>query len=271
MCRTWLAVLPLAVLVAAGCLAPQPAPADLDGLARFAFKRWLPEGEDPAVSDEELADTLGRLHQVLDGDALTEPQKGTLANLTTDELDAVGLSERDPDKPQGLYIVAIVRCTLDQFEQLTLEPDQLSLYPDAYASYSRSMIEGTPASHPRWLTTYTSAEHALMSNQFTATVQSGMREVPDLGPELSPVGRGLVLRVYLPEPAVFESEGAEFTDDYQVEIVYERAPGELVHFYGLWRYMRYGVIADSYDAMMIDQTLQALVDWDTKTDELCAQ
>ncbi|OGQ26200.1 MAG: hypothetical protein A2138_17880 [Deltaproteobacteria bacterium RBG_16_71_12] len=29
MCRTWLAVLPLAVLVAAGCLAPQPVLADL--------------------------------------------------------------------------------------------------------------------------------------------------------------------------------------------------------------------------------------------------
>ena len=73
------------------------------------------------------------------------------------------------------------------------------------------------------------------------------------------------------EPAVFETEGAEFTDDYQVETLTERAPGELLHFYAIWRYMRYGVLADSYDALMIDQTIQALIDWDAKTDELCAQ
>lgn len=264
-----MSLIPLATALA--CVEPQPAPADLDGLARFAFQRWHPADEDPAISDAELADALGKIHRALDGDALAEAQKGTLANLTQDELDAVGLSERDPGKPQGMYIADIVRCTLEQIEDITLEPDQLSLFPEAYAEYSREIIEGTPESHPRWLTTYKSAEHALMSNQFTATVQSGMRRVPDLGPELSPYGRGLVLRVYLPEPATFESEGAEFTDDYQVETLTERAPGELVHFYGLWRYMRYGVIADSYDSMMIDQTAQAMIDWDAKTDELCAQ
>ncbi|MBI1944798.1 MAG: hypothetical protein HYS27_03830 [Deltaproteobacteria bacterium] len=266
-----LAALTSMLFAAAGCVAPQPAPADLDGLARFAFARWLPEGEDPAISDAELADALGKIHDVLGGDTLAEPQKGTLGNLTQTELDAVALSDRDPAKPQGIYLANVIHCTLEQIDALTLEPDQLSLYTEAYAAYAREMIEGTPESHPRWLTTYTSAEHALMANQFTATVQSGMRRVPDLGPEASPAGPGLVLRVYLPEPAVFENEGAEFTDDYQVETLTERAPGELVHFYGIWRYMRYGVIADSYDALMIDQTLQALVDWDLKTDELCAR
>jgi len=261
-------VVPVAL---ASCVAPAPAPADLDGLARFAFARWLPEGEDQSVSDAELADALGKIHDVLGGDTLAEPQRGTLGNITQAELDAVGLSDRDPNKPQGMFMANVVHCSLDQIDALTLEPDQLSLYPDAYAAYSREMIEGTPESHPRWLTTYTSAEHALMANQLTATVQSGLRRVPDLGPEASPAGRGLVFRVYLPEPAVFETEGAEFTDDYQVETLTERAPGELVHFYAIWRYMRYGVLADSYDALMIDQTIQALIDWDAKTDELCAQ
>lgn len=258
-------------LALCACAAPEPAPADLDGLARFAFARWLPVDEDPAVSDAELSDALAKIHDVLEGDTLAGPTKGTLGNLTQAEVDAVGLSDHDPNRPQGMYIANVLHCTLDQVEALTLEPDQLSLYPEAYTAYAREYEEGTPESHPRWLTTYTVAEHALMSNQFTATVHSGMRKVPDLGPELSRRGRGLVFRVHLPEPATFEFEGSEFTDDYQVETLTERAPGELVHFYAVWRYMRMGVLGDSYDGLFIDQTTQALIDWDAKTEALCAQ
>ena len=261
----------VAVLGATACAKPAPAPADLDGLARFLFDRWHPPDEDPAISDAELADALGKIHDVLGGDTLSEPVKGTMANLTQAELDAVALSGHDPNTPQGMYIADIVHCTLEQIEEITLTPDQLSLYPEAYAAYSRVYVEGTPAYHPRWATTYTSAENALITNQFTATVQSGLRQVPDLGPELSPHGRGLVSRIFLPEPATFEHEGAELTDDFQVETFTERAPGELVHFYGLWRYMRLGILGDSYDSLFIDQTTQALIDWDEKTDELCAE
>ncbi len=261
----------VASLAPCACATPEPAPADLDGLARFAFARWLPVDEDPAISDAELADALAKIHDVLGGDALDGPQKGTLANLTPVELDAVGLSDHDPNRPQGMYIANVVRCTLDQVEALSLEPDQMSLYPEAYAAYGREYLEGTPATHPRWLTTYTSAENALITNQFTATVHSGMRLVPDLGPELSPRGRGLVFRVHLPEPATFEHEGSELTDDYQIETLTERAPGELVHFYAIWRYMRLGILGDSYDNLFIDQTTQGLIDWDAKTEALCAQ
>lgn len=272
MCRrAFIAATSIVLAAAAGCVEPLPAPADLDGLARFAFSRWLPEGENPEISDVELADALGKIHRAVDGDTLAEPQTGTLGNLTQTELDAVGLPERDPGKPQGMFVASVLHCTLDQIEALTLEADQLSLYPEVYAAYTREAVEGRPESHPRWRATYQSVEHALMANQFTATVESGLRRVPDLGPDASPAGPGLVLRAHMPEAAVFESEGAEFTDDYQVETMTERAPGEVVHFYAVWRYMRYGVIADSYDALMIDQTVQAAVEWDATTDELCAR
>lgn len=261
----------IALLVTASCAEPQPAPEDLDGVARFLFDRWLPADEAPDVSDVELADAVVKVHAALGGDELVEAQKGTLANLTQAELDAVGLSDRDPNKPQGMFIANVVHCTLSQMEEILLTPDQLSLYPEGYAQYSRAYVEGTPESHPRWTTTYQSGENALVTNQFTAVVESGLRIVPDLGPEQSPFGRALVLRVHLPEPATFESDGSEFTDDYQIETFSERAPGELVHFYAIWRYMRLGILGDSYDGIFIDQTTQGMLDWDARTDELCAQ
>ena len=262
-----------AIALCALCACPQPdaAPEDLDGAARFLFDRWLATDVEPAISDVELADAVVKVHEAVGGDTLSEAQKGTLGNLTQSEVEAVGLPERDPDKPQGMYIANLVRCTLDQMEEILLTPDQLSLYPEGYAEYSRAYHEDTPEAHPRWATTYKSGENALVTNQFTAVVESGLRIVPDLGAEVSPFGRALVLRVHLPEPATFEYEGSEFTDDYQIETFAERAPGELVHFYAIWRYMRLGILGDSYDGVFIDQTTQGMIDWDQRTDELCAQ
>jgi hypothetical protein len=258
----------LSMCLCAACAQPAPAPEDLDGLARFFFNRWTPP-EDVAISDSELADGVVKLHAALEG-KIDEPLKGLLADLTQEELDGVGLSDRDPKKPQGIYMADIVHCTLDQIEEILQNDDQLSLYPEAYASYARERDADPPPYHPTWTTTYTSSENALITNQFTARVKTGLRKVPDLGAQQSPFGRALVLRVVLPEPATFESDGSEFTDDFQIETFHERAPGELVHFYGMWRYMRLGILGDSNDGLFIDQTLNGMVDWDKKTDALCA-
>ena len=83
------------------------------------------------------------------GDDLTDPVKGTLGNITQDELDIVGLSTMDPSIPQGMFTESIVHCTLDQLQGFVLEPDQLSLYPEAYASYARTFDDPRPAYLPK--------------------------------------------------------------------------------------------------------------------------
>jgi hypothetical protein len=258
------------LLFATGCVAPEPAPADLDGLARFFFGGFEPEDKDASLVDVELQDGFTKLHAILDGDDLAEARRGILANMTQAELDAVGMSARNPDVPQGIYIANVIRCTLDRLESLVLEPDQLSLYPEAYASYERTFDADRPPSHPTWTLTYTSSENAIITNQFTATVKSGLRKIP--ATEDASFGRVLLRRGFLPSPATFEnpSDSVEFSHDFQVETYHERAPGEIVHFYGIWRYMKLGILGDSYDGVFIDQTLAGMIDWDKKTDALCA-
>ena len=251
----------LATLAVAGCPGPQKAPEDLDGLARFLFDRFDPTDVDATTSDSELADAFTKLDVTVHGDAVTDPQKGVLANITQAELDTVGVTA-DPDVPQGIFIIDVVHCSVKRLKEIILEPDQLSLYTDAYAAYARTFDPDRPATLPTWSATYTSAENALFTNQFTTTVKSGMRVLPD---------DRLVTRVFMPAPATWESEGAQFTQDYQTEAFYPRKPGELVHFYAMWRYMSFGAVGDSRSGLFIDQTTSALVDWDTKTDALCAQ
>lgn len=268
--RHLLLLLAVASLLGVGCATPEAAPADLDGLARFFFGGFEPAEKDPAIVDVELQDGVAKLHVVVKGDDLGEPMQGTLTAITQAELDAVGLSDLDPSVPQGMFIANVVRCSLDEMEQFLLEPDQLSLYPEAYASYERAFDEGRPASLPTWSATYTSSENALISNQFTARVQGGLRKIP--ATDDAPFGRALLHRVFLPEAATFEqpSEEVAFSHDFQVETFYERAPDEVVHFYAMWRYMKLGILGDSYDGLFVDQTIGGMLDWDHKTDALCA-
>ena len=262
-----LVLAPVALLSLVGCLQPQEAPADLDGLARFFFDRFDPIDEDPAVSDIEMADAFQKLHVVLDGDALTEHVKGTMGKLTATELALVGREDLDPERAVGLSVSGVIPCTLGKIEEILLNPDQLALYPEAYESYQRTFDPDERAHLRSWRNDYRSNDD--VPNQFNAVVNSGLRRVPAIeGAPSGSLGKTLVRRGYFPERAVFDDdENAEFTHDFQVETYYERAPGEVVHWYGIWRWMRLGFL-DISQATLMNITLDGMADWDKKTAEL---
>lgn len=260
------ALLLLSFALSTGCLQPQAAPDDLDGLARFFFDRFDPPQEDPGVSDVEMVDAFDKLHKIIGGDALPEHVKGTMAKMTATELQVVGRDDLDPLRAVGLSVSGVIHCTLDQVEEIILNPEQLTLYPEAYETYQRT-FDADEREHLRsWQIDYRSSPQ--VPNQFNANVHSGLRRVPAL-PEAR-FGKTLVRRGFLSERAVFDDdENAEFTHDFQVETYHERAPGEVVHWYGIWRWMQLGVI-DIGQATLMNITLDGMADWDKKTDELCA-
>ncbi|MFZ9889229.1 MAG: hypothetical protein ACO3JL_17175 [Myxococcota bacterium] len=266
-------LVPLVTAVApvlTGCAEPRNTPDDLHGLARYFFRSFEPPERDPLVVDTDLQDGLANLHEVLEADTLEE-RRGTLDDITAEELASVGMEHRDPEIPQGLFIANVIHCPLDELEQILLEPDQLSLYPEAYSAYSREYDDDRPENIPTWTLTYTSPESPLFANQFTVTVRSGLRKVE--ATDNAEHGRALLRRGFMPEPAVFREPGdeVEFAQDYQAELYYERAPGEVVHFYSIWRYLKLGILGDSTEDLLIDQILAGMLDWDSKTDALCAQ
>ena len=224
---------------------------------------------DPGV-DQCLLEGVDPLRcaQDADGNVIYDGPTARLpTGLTQQELDTVGV-DGDPTRGQGMFIANVVHCSMTQMKEITLEPNQLSLYPEAYAAYSRTVDDAAPPYLPGWTATFTSTENALLSNQFTATSRSSLRLVPDS--EDARFGAVMVRAGFFPEPAVFESEGSEFSVDFQVETWHPRGDDEVVHFYGMWRYMKLGILGDSYEQTFIDQTLQGMIDWDTKTDTLCA-
>lgn len=251
-----------------GCEQPVEAPEDLNGLARFFYRSFEPPDRDPALVDQEIQAGVVQLHAVLDAASLDE-LRGTLDDITTDELSTVGMEERDPTIPQGMFIANVIHCPLDEVERIVLAPDQMALYPDAYSAYSRTFDDERPENLPTWSLTYTSPDSPLFSNHFTVTVESGLRKVAET--ESATHGRVLLRRGFMPSPAVFDepSDAVEYSQDYQVEVYYERAPAEVVHFYSIWRFMKLGALGDTTGDLLLDQTLNGMLDWDKKTDALC--
>lgn len=252
-----------------GCGQPVEAPDDLNGLVRFFYRSFEPTDRDHVLVDQEIQAGIDQMHALLDAQSLEE-LRGTLDDITADELSTVGMDEHDPSIPQGMFIADVIHCPLDELERIVLAPDQIALYPEAYSAYSRSYDDDRPANLPTWTLTYTSPDSPLFSNHFTVTVKSGLRKVGET--ENATHGRALLRRGYMPAPAVFEepSDAVEYSQDYQVEVYYERAPAEVVHLYGLWRYMKLGALGDTTEDLLIDQTLNGMLDWDKKTNALCA-
>lgn len=259
-----------ALLVAIACLSACPppraeAPEDLEGLARYFFAAQV------SATDEELDEAIGNLSEVLEGVLDGEPHKvGALQLLDQETLDAAEVSGGDPSEAPGMFLAKRFRCDFDVLADVLTHPDQLALRPGVYQSYERTFDDDRDAwlaeddGLLRWHVTYEAKPTATL---YRARTQSGIRNVPK--GEAS-VGPTLVQRTVLREPAAFEGnpDNHVFDQDYQSEVFIDVGGGEILHFYGLWRFMRLGIVSVHDDAF-VDFQLNGMIEWDDQTEAAC--
>ncbi|MCK6527061.1 hypothetical protein L6R50_05675 [Myxococcota bacterium] len=259
-----------AALLAPGCAPVEPAPEDVDGLFHYFWLKASPE----AGSDEELLMAAANAHAAVEGDTLEERFDGALSDLGREHLDAVGIpGHMDPAVNAGFFLVGVLPCTLDQVERIVSDLRQDELYPGNYESYQRSYTSDADAyfaGEVPVLTFTTEIEAEFLPGApYFETVLGELRRVPaDEGADLP--GPVLVARYHIPEPAVFEDAGFFFEQDYQVEVYWERAPGEVIHAYGIWRHMGDATLTTD-DEFVVRIILDNLGDWDDRTGEICAE
>lgn len=253
-----------------GCKAVEPAPEDLDGLFHYF---WAQHDDGP---DEGLAEALVNFSALVDEDYDLDAEEvydGTLSDITQEQLDQVGMrDDADPSVNAGMYLINDLACTLDQVEQIVSSLDQFDLYEGAYDAYDREytsdLDEYLARSEPH-LTWISHIDATLMGASYHEDVHGDLRFVPELDAEQSPFGWFLVARYHMPEEAEFGNDDFFFTQDYQLEIYYERSAGEVIHLYGLWRHMGFGE-ASTDDEAIQRLVLNGLADWDDQTEALCA-
>ena len=261
--KAWTALAVIAV-AAVACKPVDPAPEDLDGLFHWFWTNY------EAAGDGDWLDAVNNAHAAMGMAALEDVVDGTLTEFTREEMDVVGMREdADPSELAGLYLLNVLPCTVDQVEGIITALDQMSMYEEAYDSYEREYTSDSDAYFAGEVSTLSFTSDigsGMLGASYTETVEGLVRRVPTDGD--FNYGDVLLARYHIPEEAVWDTDGFFFTQDYQVEIYYERSPGELAHLYGLWRHMGYGQ-GSTQDEGIARQVLNGLADWDERTAEIC--
>lgn len=265
--RACLAVLFL--LVGCGPVA-EPAPADIDGNLRWFWS------DSKDAKDADVIEAALKLQTAGKADTLSpeKPGRGFITRLSPDEIAVVGLKDVvDPAKARGFFVTNVFPCTLDKLETIVSALDQKAQYPEAYDDYTRTYTSDVAKYQDRSAPTVTwdvNLTAKLVTAPYSSTLKGGLRRVAPVGGKPA-FGSMLIARTWLPGPATFKNPdpATSFEQDYQIEIFWERAPGEIFHAYGMWRDLRLGLGFTTEDNGVANTIMTGLTDWDKKTVELC--
>ncbi len=248
------------LLALTACKDVAEAPTDLDGLVRFTWSSF--DG-----SAEELDQALTNLDEVLDWQGLSELQDGTVSDLTADDLALVGLEDLDSEALGGVYMLNPLACEFEHLEEILLYAHQDELW-DIYTSYQRTFTgdedayrSGT-AESVDWRVDYSSE---VLTTPYDAWLGEEIRRVTT-----ETWGDVIQLRRAMPEPCVFaEDSDYVFAQDYTIRTFWQRAPGDLVHLYGMWREVDFGAGLTSDDEALQRLLLNGLADLDEEAEQYC--
>lgn len=263
-----LSLLLASVFLACGPQA-EPAPDDLDGNLRWFWAK------SDGAKDAEVVEAALKLQTAGKADTLTadKPGRGFISRLSADDLTVVGKQDVDPAKARGFFITNVFPCTLDKLEPILSTLDQKAQYPEAYDAYTRTHTSDADAFLSRaaptlsWDVTLTAK---LVTAPYTSNLKGGLRRVtPAMGS--ASFGPVLLARTWLTAPATFKNPdpATGFEQDYQIEVFWERAPGEMFHAYAMWRDLRLGLGFTTEDNGLANTIMTGLIDWDKRTAELC--
>lgn len=254
------------IVLLTGCRGVDAAPTGIDDLAHYLWRQ-----QEQGTPEESQA-AIENLHAALGADVIEDAIDGTISPLTREEAALVDNDDEDPTLAQGVYMAKLIHCDMDTFETIVSHPDQDRLYTDLYDHYTRN-FEGD---RDAWVAG--SLDDLHLTFRYTGSALGATYDAASDArlQRIQPVDNGRFERVvfyrsYFPEPAVFQGNSdKDFRQDYQMELYWERAPGEIVHFYGMWREADWGGGFTSNDPPVQRLLLNALADFDDTTDELCA-
>jgi hypothetical protein len=258
----------VSVVALSGCKKVEAAPEELDDLFHWFWQEY-DEG-----TDEVLAGGLVNLHAAVGGNGLEEAFDGTVTDLAQSDAALVGV-DADPALASGVFLVNTFPCGWSQLEEILSFGEQEQLYEGVYHAYERTYDSPRDA----WLSGedlrlayLLEYEADVLGSNYTARIDGVIRRVADLGAETSPHGAFLAQRSVMPEPGEFEEgSGKTMDQDYQIEIYWSPAKGQVLHAYALWRQADWGSGFDSDNETAQRIMLNNLLSWDRDTAKLCEE
>lgn len=241
-----------------GCRKVEEAPEDVDGLLHFFW-------QNAEADDDVLAGGIANLHAAA-GSALDDVLDGNVSRLTADETALVPGVDADPAAAAGIFMLNTFACDPAQLESILVFQAQDELRDNTYDAYARTYTSDLAAYESGAAPTLSwdiSLSAQIVLSSYSSELMGDIRNVP------TETGRTFVQRTWFTEAATFENNNT-WTQDYQLEVYYERAPGEIVHLYGMWRELDVAGFTSENSGVQ-RQVLNGMKDWDDDTEALCAE
>ena len=253
----------MALSLFSACSPPEPAPDDIDGVLHFLWDGW------ESGDDDSLVDAVANLDQALLSEDEGLPFKGSQSRLVASQIAALPFTGGipDPSLANGFFVATEMGCSFAEIDLVFSALNQDELHPGSYDFYERNYTSDESAYRAGDVDTLTwDVEiHASPAGfEYVEYIQGGSRRIA--GTSESPI---LLGRTHLLEPATEDDENKSFTQDYQLDVYYERSSGELVHLWVVWRAIDMGTIGDQDSAALIAVTLSEGQKWDEVTTEAC--
>ena len=261
----------LALVLAAGCRLPDPAPEEIDEIVQFGFSRYSADADD--LNDRTLADAAENLTIWWDendqGDELftavddTELRDEDLATLDPPS------SAADAGALFGVMVGRVTDCSLADIDRIYFDDDQKSLFPETYVGYDRtrtSDFDCFPAGECEeisWrsdVVQETNVIGTVVTREFT--IHSGLRQVAAVPAEgTTEVVEARFSRTWMRDPAVMAPNiaNSDFRQNYQLEIM-TPYDGRIIHFYGMWTDLRADEPLNTEAAVFVNGYIDGLAD-----------
>ncbi len=246
----------------------EPAPTDLDGNLRWFWS------SSAAASEQEALDAVIKLNTASKAETRlkTTPNRGELSRLSTADLSSVMLDQlNEPAAAHGVFLLNVFDCPLDKLESSLLALNQKEQRPDAFDQYVREYTSDAERYWARTSPTLAWNVDVVVKLPFPIgeTYRSALKG--DVRRVSSSVGPVLIVRTWLTAPAVFQNGSTStFRQDYQIEVYWQRSPGEIFHAYGIWREMHLASVdLGTEDPAYVNIMLDNLKTWDDQAAAIC--
>jgi len=256
-------------LVLVGCKSIEPAPTDIDGLSHYFWAHY--DDED----DDALAEGILNAFTAINPDTLEDPLKGSISDLSREELDLVGKFDEPVGESSGVYFANIINCPIQTAERGVYALNQDERHEGDYSAYNREYTTDLDAYESRetnmlgWHTTY-SVDRLGIS--MTVDIDGTIRYTQNIDEETTPYGDFFLSRGILTEDAPMEGNDdgtLGMFQDYQLEVYFPLNETQTVHFFTIWRDVRYTSSLDFDSEFLQDVVLDGMVDWDKDTEAEC--
>jgi hypothetical protein len=251
------------------CKSVDPAPTDIDGLSHYFWQHY--DDEEP----ESLADGIKNAFLAIDPSSLDEPMRGSITDLSREELDLIGKTDEPVGEASGIFFANIINCPINSVERGIYALNQDERHPGDYSAYNREYtmdLESYEEREEDWLGWHTTYSVDKLGVKMTVDIDGTIRYTSTIDEETTPYGDFFLSRGILREDAPLEGNDdgdLGMFQDYQLEVYFQLSDNETVHFFTIWRDVRYTSSLDFSSEFLQGFVLDGMIDWDQDAEAEC--